>query len=177
MVLETISRELSKEDLAWLAGIMDGEGWFSILNHSQAAQDKHGFYTKKIRVGVGNTDVRMIANISRIWKALGIVFHYQLHKVKKGYTILTIETDGKRNAIRAIEPILSYLVNKHEQASICLAYAKYRLDRGQPRGDHGRLISTLSAEDEMFMAQLKEAKRIKIDPSETKRKASEILMI
>jgi hypothetical protein len=178
---ETISRELLETDLAWLAGIVDGEAHMLISDHPQASQDKHGFYTKRVRVSINNTDVRMIKRISEIWKALGVTFHYFLRMSRdkniKHRNALSIESDGKRNMFKILSPIIKYLVSKQDQAQVCLDYVEYRMNRGKPRSSNGRLISTMSEQDELYQRKLEDVRKNLKDPSETKRKAGEILMI
>src|SRR5438046_6490301 len=72
---QTIRREVEKTKLAWLAGIIDGEGSIKLAdtknNKNQRAIQKW--------LCIENTDVEMIAEISKIYSGLGINYHYNLN--------------------------------------------------------------------------------------------------
>jgi len=71
--VRSISREV---DLAWLAGIIDGEGCLSL--DLKLAGNGKPYLSAKVRVI--NTDVRMIQKCARVYIDLNVVFYYSIHR-------------------------------------------------------------------------------------------------
>lgn len=107
-MVETISRE----DAAWLAGMIEGDGSFYINRHKLT----HDKVTFRSVVCVSNSDARVIQAVSKIWFALGCKFYYQLQKKPSGKFSLTIICCGKGSTDRIISTVLPYLRAKLDQA-------------------------------------------------------------
>lgn len=67
-------------DLAWLAGIIEGEGWISLSIVSSQRPDKRIYPAFVPNIGVTNTDFVMIAKIESIFKELEIKYAKQERK-------------------------------------------------------------------------------------------------
>lgn len=123
---ETIDnqQEISHQ-LAWLAGIFDGEGTFSIIYQKK----KHGD-AYVARITLSNTSIHMINEIIKILDGFGIRGHLweeqpRKKKHKKGYHI-TI--NKLKNVKKTCELMLPYLVNKKPNAELLIRYVNSRLE-------------------------------------------------
>lgn len=125
--VRSISRE-ELADIAWLAGIIDGEGHIR-LGRNKARRGYHA------RICINNTDPRMIKRISEIWGRWNVKYYY--HLAKQGGNRrerLSIETIGYRGVHRVLTYILPYLTAKQEQAACLLDFIDWRLAHGFHKG-------------------------------------------
>lgn len=112
-------------DLAWLAGIWDGEGSLTIFSHTE----KNG--SKKIcpTAIVVNTDINIISEIQRILEGLdcSFVIHEYRPTNKKHKLQWRITTRNTLYIRRLLEAILPYLKGeKKAKGEILLRYVKQR---------------------------------------------------
>lgn len=111
-------RSISREDYAWLAGIVDGEGnldWqVTIANNGKP------YWRPKFRVI--NTDVAMIAKISQILEGLNCVFFYNINKRRKEHwkDQLAIVVHSQGSVKKVLKELLPYLTTKLGQAEVML---------------------------------------------------------
>jgi hypothetical protein len=168
--LRSISREV---DYAWLAGIMDGEGNFQL--HVREAHNGKTYFQPKIRVA--NTDVRMIEKVARIYKDLGCVFFYTINK-RKRYNDrwkdqLHIEVASQGSSEKLLRAIIPFLSNKKRMAEIILETILFV--QQMPKG--GNTLSIDYVNNPIFVdlvSQYEAEKRFYVDPSTTKRRASNV---
>lgn len=111
-MVETISRE----EAAWLAAIIEGEGSLMLLKH----QLKNGPTFRSV-ITVCNTDARIIKAISEVWYKLGCKFYYQLKNTKSGFA-LSISAYGRKSTDEILKLILPYLKSKNEQAELLIEF-------------------------------------------------------
>lgn len=146
--------------LAWLAGIIDGEGTICLGYHRDSRRyPKYAFASHL--VAVSNTDEAMIVEIRAIADVLGIkqvlcqTFERRRPTHKPQWRI-TFKTRGAVHALLAA--IFPYLVTKRPQAELMLRAISYRRALGQPRrGDNGyRAISA----DPNFAAMVSESRHL-----------------
>jgi hypothetical protein len=120
--------QISREEAAWMAGIIEGEGSFMFARHSLT----HGKKTLRACISVTNTDCKLLRSVSQIWFKLGCKFYYQLKKTKKGFA-MSIVSYGKESTNKIIDLILPYLKSKIEQAELLREFntemAKYHYMR------------------------------------------------
>jgi hypothetical protein len=168
--LQTIRREV---DLAWLAGIIDGEGniYLNFQEHANGAK------YLDVKVRVSTVDIRMIEKISRILEDLGLGFCYNLGnnskyaKDRNWKTQLTVIVSRQPGSKKLLESVLPYLANKAEcaKAAIALIEAVQEFPRG------GAGVRRNYAEDPKILG-LYQAYRDQIefyvDPSTTTRRAN-----
>ena len=106
--------EITIEDLAWLAGIIDGEGNFYV-NAKTAKINNLQYLDVKIRVS--STDMRMIKKISEIYVKLNLRFHYACvnwnHAGWKRAISINISAQG--SSLKLLQHVIPYLVNKQDQ--------------------------------------------------------------
>ena len=175
-------RSISREaDLAWLAGIIDGEGCIELT--LKAAKNGKKYMMPKVRIY--NTDIRMIEKVSLIYERHNLVFFYSLgnngekHSERTGRkwkTQIGICIASQGTTAKLLGLILPYLGNKRKMAEIVIAMVDFL--KQFPKG--GNTIRYEYSEAEEFKRiwghYLKE-KAFFVDPSTTTRRASSRLMI
>ena len=166
--VRSISREV---DLAWLAGILDGEG---ALSADLRLREKRNYLEVKVRVY--NTDVRMIQKIAKIFVDENIVFFYNLNKKVKAHykNQLGICVTSQGSCLKILEAVKPYLSNKQEIAQTMIDLIGFV--KSLPRA--GATWSNDYAEKDAFkelMDKCVSAKVFHIDPSTTTRKAGEVI--
>lgn len=177
--VRSISREV---DLAWLAGIIDGEGSLQATVQEKpcgrgASQE---YFEPKVRIT--NTDVRMIRKVSEIYVREGIVFFYSVNHVSRykdrqptWRNQLEISISSKASAAKALRLFMPYLVNKRRYAELLLDAIDWVLSQPR-RGRHsGGRNYTTADEFREHIRLLAEERATFIDPSTTIRRAREIL--
>ena len=171
--------------LAWLAGIIDGEGNidFSTKVRTTTAGNKFTYFCPKVRIT--NTDVRMISKVSEIYDRHQLVFFYALNDVKRyknrkktWRNQLEITVSAQGSEISLLQLVMPYLTNKRWLAGIMIE--TIRFVQAQPRrGGLGQ--SRLNyCDDPRFkacIADMKRECRWHIDPSTLKCKAQVMLKL
>lgn len=167
--VRSISREV---DLAWLAGIIDGEGCLTV---DLKKADNGKFYLQP-KVRVINTDVRMIEKVARIYVALNVVFFYNINKKRKDHykdqTAIVISSQG--SSLKVLKAIRPYLANKQKIADAMIEVIEYV--QAFPKG--GNAISfdyTTDANFKRLLQEFEDARRTHIDPSTTTRRAGTVI--
>lgn len=106
-------------DLAWTAGIVDGEGCIDIRKMRPTGNPKRPYGKYICALRVSNTDVRMVMRLKELFG--GNVQGPRLLRLSTKPAYEWILVGGKAtNAIRAICP---FLVVKREQAELYLRFA------------------------------------------------------
>jgi len=180
---------INQNDLFWLAGIIEGEGFLTTNTRNgihKTKNDGRGHLSYITRIGVGNTDAGLIRRISEIYYELGVKFYYTLHNPPKdrpdSMQYISINVEGYRSCKKILDVIVdkTYSISKKNQILLMIDYINYRLSIIQKRGEHGYLITKISDDDfrnidVVFVQKLKEAKKCNVSPSTTKRVASKPL--
>ena len=176
--MRSISREV---DLAWLAGIIDGEGNLNAVYGLRKSGDiKRVYFVPAVRIT--NTDVRMIKHVSEIYAANGINFFYRINAVSRyknkkptWHDQLEITVGNPGNVAKVLQLVLPYLVSKQRYAEILFELITWM--KSQPH--RGRNSRTTRYPDKpefiRYIEMLKAEKSNLIDPSTTKRRAREVL--
>lgn len=167
--VRSISRE---DDLAWLAGIIDGEGCISV--DVREAQNGKFYISPKVRVI--NTDVRMIAKVSCVYHALNVVYYYNINrKVKPHYKDqLAIIVSSQGSCLKVLEALLPDLANKQAIAGTMIALLSFVRD--YPKGGNTSSYDYLSDPKYLELVNAYETERkVFIEPSTTVRRARQIL--
>lgn len=181
-------KTISRENRAWLAGIVEGEGSFQLLKHRVADGIK-----RFVRPGISvmNTNPHMVRKISKIWNKAGIKFYYSLKKTKNFFAV-GIFTVGDGNTKKAILLIRPFLQSKQDQADLLMEYIFWRQDKRKamlsaqcPNNPnyHYKGFKAVSKEtkakylqeQQEFEGRLKEMRRNTINPQRLKRVASQPL--
>lgn len=109
---------MKETDLAWAAGIIDGEG--SIFIMAQKRKDRGRDTNYILRVSVQSTDPYMTHELKRMWPE-GAEFNVQRCKNVKWSNTLKWQLNGKR-AARFLSQILPYMRVKHYQAQLAIEF-------------------------------------------------------
>lgn len=105
-------------DLAWAAGIIDGEGSICLIRIKR--KDGYGIgFSWDLRVDVGNTDPRMLVRLRAIFGS-GCIGANTTDKRPNRLPSWSIHWHGAK-AARVLELIRPFLIIKCEQADIALA--------------------------------------------------------
>lgn len=179
-------KKISREDRAWLAGIIEGEGSFQLLKHRVADG-----YKRFVRPGVNvtNTDPNMIRWIGKVWQKAGIKFYHSLRKTKNHFSV-GITTVGDSNTKKAILLVRPFLRSKQDQADLLMEYIFWRQEKResmlseqcpnnpnyQYKGFKGVSKETKEKylqEQQDFEDRIKSMRRNTIDPQRLKRVASQ----
>jgi hypothetical protein len=117
---------MGPEELAWTAGVIDGEGCITLgVTPIRKGQKRHSLgYC--VKVDVASVDPRMVHRLQQLWGG-----HLYLHKTRQKPThnfawSWYILRDKAQDMLRRIRP---YLVIKGEQADLVL---QYRAGRSGP---------------------------------------------
>lgn len=118
---------MNNTTLAWLAGIMEGEGTFSIYHQKRKGRD-----TDQLRatISLTNTDPILMNRCYEIFKSLGIEMHMHEYKNKKGSTkpVYDLQTARAEYVKIACEALLPYLVGeRNAKAKMLLRFVDKRL--------------------------------------------------
>lgn len=118
------NQQVTPENLAWLAGIWDGEGTFTITKQEQDGAKKH--YSGQATLT--NTSDSIIAEIVRLFDLMGINFHLfkeEMRKLKhkQAYHFTVRNPDSIILLIRSTE---RYLISKRPQAVILKRFIDLR---------------------------------------------------
>jgi len=181
-LVETISRE----DFAWLAGIIDGEGCIGLYksykkNDRDGSQGgKNKWMIMKRFISINNNDVALIKKVSEIYYALGIKFYYRLKNRKNPNhkKTLAVIVEGQGSCKKLLTKIYPYLVAKKEEAKLLIEFVDLRKRKIQlaKRNCHSPKIK-YGQEEENYLEQLKKLKDKEINPQRLQRRASQPLKL
>lgn len=141
-------------DLAWLAGIVDGEGTMGVyaMRQKPKREGLKATHTHVVNFSVANTDARIIVRMRALCDELlghEPMTSVQKPKISRGntpkYQVMITNSRDVLIILRAIEP---YLVGKSDQARVLRVLLERR-----------RLGSRWTAEDQAVIPLLKQLKR------------------
>lgn len=115
-------------DLAWLAGIWDGEGSIALFTH----KEKNGSIKICPTVCVVNTDISIINKVRKILEELGCNFVLQETQPKNSRHSIkwTLTTRNQKYIILFLEAVIPYLYSiKRQKAEILLDYTTRRVEK------------------------------------------------
>ena len=128
IAIETISRE----DLAWLAGVIDGEGNVNVGfygNGNLPGKEEQDYKVFRISVGISNTHADIIEKATRILSDMGLFFKVSVRtRANDNWKpCMYLLVNGQRNATKLLTAVLPYLTAKKEIAIQALAAYERRL--------------------------------------------------
>ena len=149
-------------DLAWLAGIWDGEGSITMFSHTEKTGSKKICPT----CVVVNTDINIIAEVQRILLEMGcnfVIHEYKPENVKHKLQ-WRITTRNQRYIKILLEHLRPYLKGeKKAKADIVLRYCKQRIEKMERLPSKG---STPYDEDDWsFLEQFRSPETTRETPS------------
>ena len=169
--VRSISREV---DLAWLAGIIDGEGALSV--NLKMAHNGVKYLQPKVRIF--NTDPLMIQKASEIYEDLNLRFCYTVAKPRKEgcFAQIGILVSSQGSSLKLLRALHPYLINKKTAADKMMEVIEYV--RSLPKG--GGAVSRSYENDQKVLDGISEFAAIhgsRIDPSTTTRRANRKLVL
>lgn len=176
-------RPISREgDLAWLAGIIDGEGNLqATVQFKKSGANRWPYFEPKLRIT--NTDVRMIRKVSEIYVAESVTFFYTINAVSRYKNKkstwndqLEISISSKPDIRRVLTFVLPYLVNKQRYAQLMMQAIEWV--QAQPkRGRNSAPGPNYASKPQFseFVKTLELERATLIEPSTTIRRAREAL--
>lgn len=105
-------------DLAWAAGIIDGEG--SIFVMKQGRKDRERDYNYIMRVSVQSTDPYMTKELGKIFPD-GAIFSQDRYKSDNWSDTLKWQVNGRKAAF-VLKQILPFMKVKHDQAKLAIDF-------------------------------------------------------
>lgn len=136
-------------DLAWAAGIIDGEGSIFIMKQSRKDRERDVNYI--LRVAVESTDPYMSQELLKIFPE-GALFSSSRDKRANNSDTLKWQING-RKAVSVLKELLPFLRVKHEQAQLAIRFQ-------ETTKKHWRqMLNSDYESQEKFCIMLKEAKQ------------------
>ena len=135
-----LERPRTLADLAWAAGVVDGEGCI----HIATTRDRRvaGTYVRyDLRVSVANIDPRMCLRLRDLFGG-GLTAYSRA----RGRPYLVWAVSGAR-AVQILHELYPFLVCKQDQAEVAFAWDETRLGRGRRQTEEGRASRQRCLED------------------------------
>jgi hypothetical protein len=132
--METMDdQQITDTQLAWLAGIWDGEGSFCIIHTGMNNSKKGKNHHILARISMSNTNLLIINKVAEIFKKLGCNFYISqpvrknrpYHKDNYHFSISRMT-----HVVIACKAMLPYLIAKKRQAEILIEFNQSRLSKG-----------------------------------------------
>lgn len=142
---------LTTEDLAWLGGVIDGEGCIALNRRVRGnAVNYHP------QIVISNTDPFMIEECGRILRLAGIG-HWVMWRKREGdrnrRMMGHVAISGYRRCQKALGTLTSRVRGKRDQAELLLEFIERRLAIGHTKH------KTYGATDEQYFLRIRELKR------------------
>ena len=176
--IESISRK--ELQLAWLGGIIEGEGCISVRWGTQTNIKHYGDNRLRTTICIYNTNMLLMQRVSEILVDNGVKFCYVIDNRDNGCG-LDLRIDGKGRAKKLLSLIMPYLVSKKRQAELTLELIDYRESLAiDSRGIKGR-FGNLKLKDDMrinnIIDEIAKEKKNKHTAIDFKRVADEALKL
>lgn len=164
--------------LAFLAGLIEGEGCFSVYRRlrTDGGRARNGgdpTLNYKAHIAISNSDKRMIEDVHQILDSFQVGHYIQWHGMglKKGTinpvngrlakavrAVGQINITGMKRCQTFIPLVLPYLRYKRDQAELMLQWIEYRLSIPYASAISRRLTTTYGDYDEQVYLQMRELK-------------------
>lgn len=164
---------ISREELAWLAGIMDSDGTMGMYTGVLNKWDGKTFQSLSPTLAVTNTDPRMVAKVSEIFSKLGLKYYYRVNTFPNRKPTIRVLTKTYGSVKKILDAIYPFLVCKRDQAAVLLDYVDWRLGIGN-NPNHKETIRERAAKVSQW---LKDIKAKKFNPQRLQRRASTPLIV
>jgi intein/homing endonuclease len=164
----------TEAELAWLAGIFDGEGWIGVNRSIRKTTGKHRYSAGSV---VATTSERLAVRIHDLLTKMSVSFFDIEVEAKMGsdgswrrrkWNISVVGNIQTEKFLRAIQP---FLVEKEVQAKLVLEYIEKRAELPHRPGGHNLTVNQEIRDlGEHYQGLLRED-RHRDDPSTTTRLA------
>lgn len=143
---------VTEVELAWLAGIIDGEGSIQL----DAGMRKNGRRSCTPRLTIGNTSKAMMLEVRRLFEALEVHGHEGIAaRTRRPMGIAVLQGNSAVAIVKAVRP---YLVAKAEQADVLLEYVLWRASYPRNLGGRRPFPKAFCEQREVFLERLAEPK-------------------
>ncbi len=123
-------KQVSSENLLYLAGFMDGEGTFSIHSYRKTGKRKRGIEYRPF-ICVSNTNKEIIDWVATLL-GVGSVWQFRRQEKNKNWKSAYKYTLYGSNAVALANLLVPYLKIKKLQAEILIEYGKTLIDANMP---------------------------------------------
>lgn len=175
---ESISRK--ELQLAWLGGVIEGEGCISVRWGIQTNMKHYGDNRLRTTICIYNTNMLLMQKVSEILANNGVKFCYVIDNRSNGCG-LDLRIDGKSRTRKLLLLIMPYLVSKKRQAELTLELIDYRESLAINSRDVGGRFGGLKLRDDVkinnFIDEIAKEKRNKYNAIDFKRVADEALKL
>lgn len=176
--VETTRREDLGNDLAWLAGFIDGEGCF-YLGFNVAEDRDVPRKTLRTLVLVGNTAIEPMIRMTEILTRIGVRFTLCLggeNKNPKWSRAMHLKVCGQRRVYKLCQAIEPYLTCKREQAKQMMSAVEYRWKLASEVGSNNGNTSLIGDPIlEVMSKRMKELNAYRPDLTAYSRQAGEVI--
>lgn len=117
---------MTEVDKAYLAGIIDGEGWIRLHKHT-----KKGVNYYHPEIGIGNTEIGWLESLRATWSSVGHIYYIQPKRSQWQPSANWMIT-GKQ-ALFVLSEILPYMRMKTGLAEVVLAFR--HVEKGKLRSE------------------------------------------
>ena len=139
-------------ELAWLAGILDGEGSFSVHRNQKTQRDGFNrYFTWAMSITIVNSDPHLLRRcvdlLVAITNRMPYIYLKQPGVGRRPLLTFAIRVQRKQDIVAMIEAVLPYLVGKRDQAKLLVDFINSTKGTGHVRiHDHALAQQTI---DEM----------------------------
>lgn len=133
-------QERLTNDLHWLAGIIEGEGCFTLSVKNRYGKHNRAYFPM---IQITNTNMGMIVKIKAILSEIGIAYYFYAQLPKKGNPYFRVEIGGLKRVKRFLDLMIPCFRCRSEQAKTLLEYSNLRLgkDTNSPLGQQEDCIA------------------------------------
>lgn len=169
---------ISREDLGWLAGFVDGEGCFYLGFNVQTDREIPR-KTLRTSISIGSTTIECLVKASTLLKALQVGFIVSIKKEPtnpKWNRAMSIVVCGHGRTEKLSKILLPYLTCKKEQAIQIINACEYRKALAFMNGGNNK--NSLLIKEPILTAmcdRMKELNAYRIDMTRYSRQAGEII--
>ena len=124
----SMAESISRKDvgLAWLAGVIEGEGCISVRWGTQTAPGHEGDNRMRTLVNIYNNHPFLLKRVTEILVENEVPFCYALSKRTDEKSGMAILVEGKGRVKKLLNLVMPYLFSKKRQAELTLEAIEYR---------------------------------------------------
>lgn len=146
---------MTREELAYAAGLIDGEGCIGAYNTRTTGEKRAAFYQLTLRVGMKHP-----GPIIFLYKLFG----FGRHISKTKYGPVFVWQARNRQAEAVLRLLLPYLIEKKAQAKLALQFGEFRRAQRASVKSGVRYTPDMIVERDRFVTELKSLKRTDSQP-------------
>ncbi|OGG08863.1 hypothetical protein A2154_02210 [Candidatus Gottesmanbacteria bacterium RBG_16_43_7] len=115
--------------IAWLAGVIDGEGSFTIFNRKNKSKNGNFIVTPTANITITNSNKALIDECEQILKNIGVKYSLKNPRNSTTRTLERLDIRNYKSIMILINILLPYLVGKKDQAILMKEFVKKALFR------------------------------------------------